>query len=885
MRESMHDHDDPRIGGEPGTLLDLLAFDAAEGTRAAILGPGRKDLARDRLLPQVGAVVERLYALGVGRGDRVAVVLPNGPDMAVAFLGVAAGAVCAPLNPAYREPEFDFYLSDLNARAVILPAGTGSAARAAARTRSIPVLELCLGSEAGVFSLDGGPTARKVSTGPAAPGDVALVLHTSGTTSRPKIVPLTHANLCASARNIAVSLELTATDRCLNIMPLFHVHGLVAALLGALGAGGSVVCTPGFDGERFSAWLDEFQPTWYTAVPTMHQAILARAGALADAPPRSSLRFIRSCSSALPPQVMARLEDLFGVPVVEAYGMTEAAHQIACNPLPPRPRKARSVGVAAGPDVAIMDAGGNLLGPESTGEIVIRGPNVTPGYENNPTANERAFTSGWFRTGDEGTIDAGGYVFITDRIKEIINRGGEKISPREVDEALMDHPAVQQAVAFAVPHPQLGEDVVAAVVLRPGVSATAAELREFTADRLAAHKVPRQVLMVGEIPKGPTGKLQRIKLNDLLGDRLKPAYVAPRDAVEARLEALWGEILGVERVGVQDNFFLLGGSSLPAAQMLAGAAEEFHVALPLDHFFRHSTLGDLADAIRYGQGAGHEPGGGLDALLGQPVVVPVQPNGSRPPLFLAVTGLGWEARHVAKYLGPDQPVFGLRPTALLADARGAAGARNIAAHYVEAIRGVRPHGPYFLAGGCAAGIVAFEMGRQLMELGEDVPLVVLVDVDYPLPAWVPTALAVKLMRLPREWARVRRLRLRQQWESVTQHLKRFAAWIADTIRPAPSTPDLQKELWRLRDSVWRYTPAAYPGRLALLLPEQTGVWFHHDRRRYWRRIAGGGSEIQPIPGEHSAALQEPHAAAAARVIRACMDRALAGSSRSTEPSR
>ena len=331
------------------------------------------------------------------------------------------------------------------------------------------------------------------------------------------MVPLTHRNVCASAVNVQHTLRLTAEDCCLNVMPLFHIHGLIAAVLAPLGTGGSIFCTPGFNALRFFAWLDESRPTFYTAVPTMHQAILARAPRNRDAIDRANLRFIRSASAPLLRQVMAELEETFGAPVVEAYAMTEAAHQMTCNPLPPAPRKPGTVGIAAGPEVSVMDEAGALLPAGEVGEIVIRGANVSDGYENNPAANAEAFTNGWFRTGDQGVMDDEGYLRITGRLKEIINRGGEKISPREIDEAILDHPAVRQVVAFAVPHPKLGEDIAAAAVLREGMEATPRELQAFAAERLADFKVPRKILLMDDIPKGPTGKLQRIGMAEKLG--------------------------------------------------------------------------------------------------------------------------------------------------------------------------------------------------------------------------------------------------------------------------------------------------------------------------------------------------------------------------------
>ena len=497
----------------PDTVFELL--EPADGTRPAIGTPGRPDLSFGELRGEIDRLAGQLAAAGIARNDRVAIVLPNGPEMATIFLAVASCATAAPLNPAYREEEFRFYLDDLDARALIIRPGDAQGAAAAAGPHT---LCLTLDGDAGALSLqlDGSPL--EVATPLRAEADdIALVLHTSGTTSRPKLVPLSQRNLATSATNIREQLALTPEDRCLNVMPLFHIHGLMAAVLASLAAGASVACSPGFDAFRFFDWIEETEPTWYTAVPTMHQLILTRARGkeqlIADHP----LRFMRSSSASLPPQVMADIEALFGAPMIEAYGMTEASHQMAANPLPPGERKPGSVGRGSNVQLAIMDEAGSLLAQGATGEIVIQGGNVTDGYENNPEANATAFTDGWFRTGDQGYLDDAGYLFLTDRLKEIINRGGEKVSPREVDEVLLEHPAVDQVVAFAVPHRRLGEDVAAAVVLRQGAEVTDRELRSFAAEHLADFKVPRTIIFVDEIPKGPTGKLQRIGLAEQLG--------------------------------------------------------------------------------------------------------------------------------------------------------------------------------------------------------------------------------------------------------------------------------------------------------------------------------------------------------------------------------
>ncbi len=526
------------------TISALLA--PHSGGLAALGGSGQGWLSYGGLRglsAEVGAV---LHGAGIGRGDRVAIVLPNGPVMAAAFVAVAQWAVTAPLNPAYREEEFAFYLGDLNARALIVEAGYDGPALGAAARFGLRILRLHAdpAAPAGTFTLvpEGGAADRGDDTAAAsgpdtaadtrAPGrdDVALILHTSGTTSRPKIVPLLQSNVAASAGHIRASLALSPGDRCLNVMPLFHIHGLLAAVLASFAAGGSVWCAPGFDALKFFGWMRAARPTWYTAVPTMHQAILARAGRNADVLAEVPLRFLRSSSASLPAPVMTELARTFGAPVVEGYGMTEAAHQMASNPLGAGAQKPGSVGVPAGPEVRIAhEAEDRLIGDTptgdtptgDTGEVVISGPNVTPGYEGNAEANAAAFFMAegrrWFRTGDQGAFDADGYLHLTGRLKEIINRGGEKVSPLEVDGVLLDHPAVAQAVTFALPHPKLGEEVAAAVVLKPGAAADERALRAFAGERMAAFKVPRKVVILDEIPKGATGKLQRIGLAGTLG--------------------------------------------------------------------------------------------------------------------------------------------------------------------------------------------------------------------------------------------------------------------------------------------------------------------------------------------------------------------------------
>ena len=497
------------------------ALAGADGAAIALSAPGRSGFAYRALRAQAAAVGRQLRGAGVGPEDCVAIVLDNGPAMASAFVCLAPWCATAPLNPAYKPDEFAFYLADLNAKALLVAAGSTSPAIAAAEARGMSVLRLVEGEPAGAWRFSDGPSEAPAA--PRPPDATALILHTSGTTARPKMVPLSQRNVVASARNIASTLRLASGDRCLNVMPLFHIHGLMAPVLASLVAGAEVSCSPGFNALRFFAWLADARPTWYSAVPTMHQAILARAARNQQALDGHRLRFVRSSSASLPPPVMAALERCFDAPVVEAYAMTEAAHQMCSNPLPPAERKPGFVGPAAGPAVAVVDDGGNPVPAGAEGEIVIRGANVTAGYLNNPQANADGFhRSGdggppWFRTGDQGLMDADGYVKVTGRRKEIINRGGEKVAPLEVDEVLLGHPAVGQACTFALPHPRLGEEVAAAIVLAEGEAATEGELRRFVASRLADFKTPRKLVFVAEIPKGPTGKIQRLGLAKALG--------------------------------------------------------------------------------------------------------------------------------------------------------------------------------------------------------------------------------------------------------------------------------------------------------------------------------------------------------------------------------
>lgn len=486
------------------TLLSLLSH--PQPSHPAIVVAGGPRLTYKQLHDQVQRTAEALNRMGVARGDRVAMALPNGLEMLVSFLAAAVAATAAPLNPGYKTEEFKFFLDDTSAKALIVPAKGMEQARAAVEP-STSLIEVDLSQEGAVSISSASSYNSPVPATTAEPADIALILHTSGTTSRPKRVPLSHNNLLASARTVAKTYRLTPDDVSLCVMPLFHVHGLVASALATLNSGGTVVLVERFNPLSFWSTVREHGVTWYSAVPAIHQLLMTRHRGDQRPPGSEQLRFIRSCSSALSPSQMMELERKFGVPVLEAYGMTEAAHQMASNPLGPGERRPGSVGCATGVSIAILNEQGEHLPTGEKGEVCIKGPNVFSGYEGNPEANVTSFTNGWFRTGDQGFLDVDGFLTLAGRIKELINRGGEKISPLEVDEALLTHPSVSEAVSFSVPDRVYGEEVAAAVVLNHPERETT--LIEHCRSLLADFKCPKRIHIVDSIPRTATGKIQR----------------------------------------------------------------------------------------------------------------------------------------------------------------------------------------------------------------------------------------------------------------------------------------------------------------------------------------------------------------------------------------
>lgn len=863
------------------TLSSLLTDIAAQDPdRPAILAPNRAPLGRLGLQQQISNTVEHLRAFGIAPTDRVALVLDNGPEMATAFLAIASFASCVPLNPSSTPSEFKAAFELFSPKAVISSTKHKALFSDMLSRQGTAVFEVVPNPSrnAGIFDLDCCMESKlcqangAVSCGANRSSEQpALLLQTSGTTARPKVVGLKEANLLSSAQNIACSLALNSADRCLNIMPMFHIHGLLAGLLAPLWSGGCMVASPAFDVRQFFDLLEEFRPTWYTGVPTMHATIATRAGRNSDGLRSHSLRLIRSCSAALPPRLMHEVEDRFGVPVLEAYGMTEACHQIACNPLPPAQRKPGSVGIPTGTEVGILGEGGHLIGSGAEGEIVVFGPSVIDAYIDNPLATASSFVNGWFRTGDIGWIDDDGYIFIKARAKEIINRGGAKISPFEVEQILLEHPAVAEAAVFSVPEDRLGECVGAAVVLHSSFRITDTELREFTASKLSRFKAPQHIIFVDEIPKGPTGKVQRIGLAERLGvnssktDIRSPSNIAGSGHLEELLSAMWARVLGIEAVRPNDNFFELGGDSAAATELVLDIEQATGSKLPIGALFEAPTVAELAHLIQ-------------SAFNSKSRAVPIRATGSHEPFFCVGAGpLFWS---LAQQLGAEQPFYSLL---LSPDDLGAfPNLEEIAACHVRSIRAVQPSGPYFIGGWCRDGVVAYEIGQQLLAEGEKVELLVLFDAVNPGCMAESAQLArpflrvIELLRaslfhLRAICALPRDARLNYGYERLSALLLAFRRRLS-LVR---SYAD-KRFNERLRDAdvdeftylaVLKYHPKPYVGRV-VLYKRTTGVFGVGQKQALgWSALIQGGFAEYQVPGDHRDMFLEPQVSTLATTLR------------------
>lgn len=716
------------------TIWAALSSLAGEiGDIDAVLAPGREPLRFIDLLERIAEIRDALATLGIGRGDRVATALPHGADTAVCYFGVAACATYVPLNPDYTKEEFSRYLERIRPKAVIVPASGGSAIRDAAAPAGIRIIDLQpdTTARAGTFALRSSEPGASIEPAWADADDITLILLTSGTTARPKLVPLKQRHLTALARAGKRHFDIGAGDRYLHTTPMFHGHGLKSGLAVPVLAGSGVICGGHFDVPSFFAALHALRPTWFSASYTMHQAILDRIDAYREIARNAKLRFIVTGSGQIGADVVRGLEAAFGAPVLNRYSMSETG-VLACMPPPPRIRKPGTVGVPVLNEVRVVDERGNVLGANLQGEIVARGPSVFDGYLDDPDANAKAFADGWFRTGDLGFLDDDGHLTIAGRIKDLINQGGEKIAPGEVERTIAEHAAVANVCAFGVPHPTLGEVVVAAVVPLDGALATEGSIIEFAQTRLAPFKVPRRILFIATLPKGATGKVDRTALVRKYASLVQPApqESAPQarrtpSPIERDVADLWRDLLNVRHVRHDLDFFLAGGDSLKAAELFLAIRRRFGVDVSMRHILGDgATVSKLACLVERERDRSAQLPAGLMAI---------KADGQRPPLF-AVPGSDGNPSsylHLGRLLDAGQPLYGLVSRGLDGTQAPLERMNDIAADHLNTIRKHQPEGPYHLIGACFGGRVAYEMARQLEAAGQRVAFLCLLDPSPP----------------------------------------------------------------------------------------------------------------------------------------------------------
>lgn len=841
-----------------GILDGLADSKAAPCGVLALLAPGHEPMGRAELAERAETIGRALASCGVKRGDIVAMVLEDGPGLFLTFAGITLVAACAPLNPASSRAEFEFALGELRPRALVVDQRDGAAV-AVAKAMGIRVFEHAeLRQESpATVELDG-----------AQDGDLALLVFTSATTDRAKAVPLTHGNLNAMAANTQRALALAPSDRLLSMMPMFHLQGLLSTLV-QLRAGGSVAFLDGFETGRFRMCMTTYQPTWYTAGPALHGAILG-AGPVAA----GRLRFVRSIGARMAPSLMAEVERALGVPVLEGYGLTETG-LVTSNECPPGRRKAGSAGRSCGVAIAVLGAEGRLLGCDEDGEIAVRGPSVMSGYREDEAATRRAFQDGWFLTGDLGHLDEEGFLYLTGRIKEMINRGGEKVLPAEVEEALRAHPAVRQAAAFGRPHPTLGEDVVAAVVPQEGARVSEWALRSLVAGQLAAYKVPRRVFFVDSIPVGATGKIRRAELARQVADRAAP-YEAPRSDAERTIAGIWRRVLNVERAGVHDDFYDLGGDSFAVTLMMTEVELEFGAAaggLDLSAFFESPSIATLTD------------------LLGKDAVAPtrekrvrrypllaLQRQGRRVP-FYCVPGADenpYYFRELAQELGEDQPFYIVRDPRPMEE-RPVYSVEEMAAGFVEQIRAVRPEGPYRLGGHCFGGIVAYEMARQLVALGLHVERLILFESPAPgypkvLRNWKRYGRQAKAVLLGERRIGLPELRshagvllglCRKRVEALGQSVPALAGF-------APTPQQAAHPNWRA-GRAYQLRPVVCDVWQFVAEEEEHNATVLDDPLTAWREFVRGGFVVAKTAGPADRIFRQPHVRVLARLMRGALD--------------
>lgn len=822
-------HTNPHLSSETDSATTLYerfkALSVQQGASIALLASRFPALNFADLMIEIDRIGTLLHEAGLGRGDRIALAAPSGPETACAILGIAANAVCIPFHPGLTGEECLSLLQATKAKALLILNGDSGAIPDSAARLKFTIVD-------GNRPL--GSSAAPLTISRPLPDDPALLMVTSGTTDRPKIVPVTHRQLLARGRKTQILLGLTSNDRCLNLMPLCYTHGLNSGLLGPILAGGSSICQRVFDRQSFIEGLHELAATWYTSGATHQNLILSW---ILQAPGEFSdhrLRFARSGSSPLPAYVQQELENRLGIPIIESYSSTETG-TITANP-PSGPRKSGTVGRGIAGELAIMDAAGIHLPAGQPGEVLVKGPCVITAYENDPEANRLAFRDEWFRTGDLGVLDGDGNLTLTGRIKEIINRGGEKIAPAEVDAALLRHPAIAEAITFPVPHATLHEDIAAAVVLFPGQTPAEADLISFLLLSLTPFKIPRRILQVEAIPKGPTGKPVRNRLAEYFAKDLAPNPSKKEDQPSPILRVLtelWRKVFRLDAAGPDDNFFIMGGDSLSAINLLASIETTLQINIAIDELVPHPTPRLLAQAIE------------AENIGKTQNIFSFHTDGRQTPLFAFGGRNGYVVCLVpiAYELGHDQPLYALQPPDMDWEQAGCLDLSAMAAHYIRRIRDIQPSGPYRLLGTSFGGLMALEVARRLQQHGETVEMLAVLDSAPPnyrlakrCATFRPATLSIN--EVPASATKSASLRIAQA------HVRARETYVLDH---------------------------PFEGEIVYFFCMGVAGTPGYDPRRHWRHFATAGARFIALPGRHGSFHKEPQFSAFCDALKACLN--------------
>jgi acyl-CoA synthetase (AMP-forming)/AMP-acid ligase II/thioesterase domain-containing protein/acyl carrier protein len=723
-----------------GAVIDDHARRAPD--RPAILTETMGSMSYQSLVSHIAKTRDTFRNAGIGSAGRIGIALPSGAEAAIATIATAAHATCVLFHPDAPRDDIVRELDRLPLDAMILPESKTSAAWDVLQDSRTALFAVHPGEDSfdrfGVRCVRPGRSAAASIDDPEA-GAEALVLRTSATTGLPKLVPVTHANMMEQARKMSRWIGVSATDRAACILPTYYAQGCQTGVLIPLLLGGSVVIPDAGRFDRRGDWLEYLAPTWFSAGPTFLLGLLDALERRGDKAPSHALRFVLSSSAHLPQPVREKVETTLGVPVLEFYGMTEGG-MMAANPPPPMRRKPGTAGRAPAAELIVRNAEENDANPGEPGAIFIRGPSVMPGYITDGGPLRTGLQEGWLPTGDIGSIDEDGFLTIHGRLEEFINRGGEKISPLEVEAAMLKHPDVREAAAFALPHPRLGENVAMAVVLKQGASATASDLRRHIRPLLPSFKLPQRIEIVDTLPKGNTGKVLRRALREAVESRER-RRAEPESPLEIQIAEIWKRILKTDKIGIDDDFFEAGGDSLIAEQML------LEVEAVVGYPFPVSTLSDASTIRALAQLALSHSGEKVELLT-------KVCDGPGKPFFFChgyYSGHGLYALKLARLIDPPRPIYIIHTPAGVIhppcdqEFKGDLSIETMAQLYVPLLLEAQPNGPFRIGGHCNGGLLAIEIAHQLEKLGRAVELVLMVETVSINSRW-PFRLANRVVK-------------------------------------------------------------------------------------------------------------------------------------------